>query len=165
VMEAGYPNGVDVEFYTPVGRYTLDKQISEAIVPMLNEVGIRAKLQTPEWATLWANVQAGKVPFYYMGRGSVVDPSVALAEQFETGGSPRIGYSSPKLDQLLSLERETFDPAKRKKILSEAMSMITEEAPAHFLWRHQLLYGIAKNIDFKPRPNGRIFVEDIRVSR
>ena len=165
VMEAGFPNGVDVEFYTPVGRYTLDKQISEAMVPMLNAAGNRAKLQTPEWATLWANVQAGKVPFYYMGRGSVVDPSVALSEQFETGRSPRIGYSNPKLDSLLSLERETFDPGKRKKVLSEAMSLITEEAPAHFLWRHQILHGISKNIEYTPRPNGRIFGEDIRVLR
>jgi peptide/nickel transport system substrate-binding protein len=132
---------------------------------MLNEAGIRAKLQTPEWATLWANVQACKVPFYYMGRGSVVDPSVAIAEQFETGGSPRIGYSNPKLDKLLVLERQTFDAAKRKKPLSDAMTLITEEAPAHFLWRHQLLYGSAKNLDYKPRPNGRIFGEDIRVLR
>jgi peptide/nickel transport system substrate-binding protein len=165
VVEAGYPDGIDVELYTPVGRYALDKQIAEAMVPMLNAVGIRAKLQTPEWATLWANVQAGKVPFYYLGRGSVVDPSVYLAEQFETGGSPRIGYSNPKLDALLSEERATFDPAKRKKVLSEAMSLITEEAPAHFLWRHQFLYGIARNVEFRPRPNGRIFAEDIKVLR
>jgi peptide/nickel transport system substrate-binding protein len=165
VKQAGFPNGVDVELSTPVGRYTLDKQITEAMVPMLNAVGIRAKLQTPEWATLWSNVQAGKVSFYYMGRGSVVDPSVAFAEQFETGGSPRIGYSNPKLDELLLQERQTFDPNKRKKVLSEAMSLITEEAPAHFLWRHQMLYGVAKNIEFKPRPNGRVFGEDIKVLR
>ncbi|MBI4528626.1 MAG: peptide ABC transporter substrate-binding protein [Deltaproteobacteria bacterium] len=165
VKQAGFPSGVDVDYYTPVGRYTLDKQISEAIVPMLHAVGIRARLQTPEWATLWANVQAGKVPFYYMGRGSVVDPSVALSQYFETGGSPRIGYSNPKLDKLLAQERQTFDSARRKKTLSEAMSLITEEAPAHFLWRHQMLYGIAKNIDYKPTPSGRIFGEDIRVLR
>ncbi len=67
VKQAGFPNGVDVELSTPVGRYTLDKQISEAIVPMLTAVGIRTKLQTPEWATLWANVQVGKVPFLLYG--------------------------------------------------------------------------------------------------
>ena len=87
---------------------------------MLTAVGIRTKLQTPEWATLWANVQVGKVPFYYMGRGGVVDPSAALSQYFETGGSPRIGYSNPKLDELLSAERQAFDPAKRKKILSSS---------------------------------------------
>ena len=165
VKQAGFPNGLDVDYYTPVGRYTLDKQISEAIVPMLNAVGIRAKLQTPEWATLWADVQAGKTPFYYMGRGSVVDPSVALSQYFETGGSPRIGYSNPKLDKLLALERQTFEPVKRKKALSDAMSLITEDAPAHFLWRHQMLYGIAKDIDYKPTPSGRLFGDDIRVLR
>jgi len=165
LAQAGYPNGVDVELQTPVGRYTLDKQITEAIVAMLQAVGIRARLQTPEWPTLWANVQRGKVPFYYMGRGGIVDPSRALAQYFETGISPRIGYSNPKLDQLLAQERQIFDPVKRKRALVEAMSLITEEAPAHFLWRHKLLWGIAKDIDCKPRPDTRIVGLDIRVRR
>lgn len=163
LKQAGYPNGVDVELQTPVGRYTLDKQIAEAMIPMLNAAGFRAKLATPEWATLWANVQVGKVPFYYMGRGGVVDPSAALAQYFETGASPRIGYSNPKLDELLSQERQTFDPAKRKKILAQAMSLITEEAPAHFLWRHQLLFGMAKNVDYRPLPSERIFGWNMKI--
>ena len=163
VKQAGFPNGVDVELSTPVGRYTLDKQLTEAMVPMLSAVGIRTKLLTPEWATLWANVQVGKVPFYYMGRGAVVDPSAALSQYFETGGSPRIGYSNPKLDELLSAERQSFNPEKRKKILSQAMSLITEDAPAHFLWRHQLLFGLSKNIDYRPLPSERIYGWNIKV--
>jgi peptide/nickel transport system substrate-binding protein len=163
LKQAGYPNGVDVELQTPVGRYTLDKQLTEAMIPMLNAAGFRAKLATPDWASLWANVQVGKVPFYYMGRGGVVDPSAALSQYFETGGSPRIGYSNPKVDELLKQERQTFDPAKRKKALAEAMSLITEEAPAHFLWRHQLLFGMAKNIDYRPLPSERIFGWNMKV--
>jgi peptide/nickel transport system substrate-binding protein len=163
LKQAGYPNGADVELQTPVGRYTLDKQIAEAMIPMLNAAGFRAKLLTPEWATLWANVQQGKVPFYYMGRGGVVDPSAALSQYFETSGSPRIGYSNPKLDQLLSAERQAFDPVKRKKLLSQAMSVITEDAPAHFLWRHQLLFGLANNVDYKPLPSERIYGWNMKV--
>ena len=82
LAQAGYPNGVDVELQTPVGRYTLDKQLTEAMIPMLNAAGFRAKLLTPEWATLWANVQKGTIPFYYMGRGSVQDPSARVASIF-----------------------------------------------------------------------------------
>jgi peptide/nickel transport system substrate-binding protein len=74
LAEAGYPNGVDVKLSTPVGRYTQDKQITEAMTAMLNEVGIRTRLPTPEWPTLWSDVQAGRTSFYYMGRGSVIDP-------------------------------------------------------------------------------------------
>jgi peptide/nickel transport system substrate-binding protein len=156
---------VDVELSTPVGRYTLDKQITEAMVPMLNAVGIRTKLITPEWATLWANVQVGKVPFYYMGRGGVVDPSAALSQYFETGASPRIGYSNRKVDELLAAERQAFDPEKRKKILGQAMSLITQEAPAHFLWRHQLLFGMTKNVDYRPLPSERIYAWNMKVGK
>ena len=163
LKQAGYPNGVDVELQTPVGRYTLDKQLTEAMVPMLKAVGIRTKLLTPDWATLWANVQVGKVPFYYMGRGGVVDPSAALAQYFETGASPRIGYSNPKVDELLKQERQTFDPAQRKKILGQAMALITEEAPAQFMWRHQLLFGMAKNVDYRPLPSERIYGWNMKV--
>jgi len=162
LAQAGYPNGVDVELQTPVGRYTLDKQVTEAIAAMLTSVGIRAKLLTPEWPTLWANVQAGRVPFYYMGRGSVLDPSPPLHQYFRTGVTPRIGYSNPKVDEVLYKEQQEFDPTKRKKYLSRAMSLITEEAPACFLWRHKLLWGMTKKVDYNPRPDAFIFGSDIR---
>ena len=165
LAQAGYPNGVDVELQTPVGRYTLDKQITEAVVPMLSAAGIRTRLLTPEWPTLWANVQSGRVPFYYMGRGSVIDPSAALHQYFKTGGSPRIGYSNPKLDELFDRELGEFDPDRRRRYLSQAMSLITEEAPACFLWRHQLLWGLNTNLDYEPLPDGRIYGLHMKVSK
>lgn len=157
LAQAGYPNGVDVELQTPVGRYILDKQITEAMVPMLSAAGIRTKLLTPEWPTLWANVQKGRTPFYYMGRGAVQDPSAALHQYFKTGGSPRIGYSNPKLDELFDKEQQEFNPEKRKAYLRQAMSLLTEEAPACFMWRHKMLWGMAKNLDYSPPPDGRMF--------
>ena len=67
-----------------MGRYIQDKQSAEAMAAMLNAAGIRTQLLTPEWPTLWADVQAGHTPFYYMGRGSVIDPGRALSQYFET---------------------------------------------------------------------------------
>jgi peptide/nickel transport system substrate-binding protein len=165
LAQAGFPNGVDIELQTPVGRYTLDKQITEAMIPMLNAAGFRAKLSTPEWPTLWANVQKGTVPFYYMGRGSVQDPSAALHQYFHSKETPRIGYSNPKLDELLDKEQAEFDPKKRREYLSQAMSLITEEAPACFMWRHKLLWGMNNRIDYKPLPDARIFGMDIKVAK
>lgn len=162
IKQAGL-EGAEVELQTPVGRYVNDKQITESMIPMLKAVGLNARLRTPEWPTLWANVQKGRVPFFYMGRGSVVDPSVALSQYFETGGSPRIGISDPEIDAALQTERKTFDPELRKKALSKAFATITEKAAACFMWRHKLLYGIAKNVDYTPMPSGRIFGVDIAV--
>jgi len=165
LTQAGYPNGVDVELQTPVGRYTLDKQLTEAMIPMLNAVGFRAKLLTPEWATLWANVQKGTVPFYYMGRGSVQDPSAALHQYFHSGETPRIGYSNPKLDELLDKEQQEFDPKKRRQYLSQAMSILTDDAPACFLWRHKLLWGLSNRVEYKPLPDARMYAIDMTVKK
>jgi peptide/nickel transport system substrate-binding protein len=164
VKASGY-NGEPVFLDTPVGRYINDKEITEAMIPMLNAVGINARLRTPEWATLWADVQRGRTAFYYMGRGSVVDPSVALSQYFETGGSPRIGISDASIDKTLAAERVAFDPAQRKKALNAAFKAIEDAAPACFMWRHHMLYGQSKKIEHKPTPSGRIFGTDIVVKQ
>jgi peptide/nickel transport system substrate-binding protein len=163
VKAAGYPDGVDVDLYTSTGRYLLDKTIVESMVPMLKAVGIRATLHTPEDSTYWANIQVGKVPFYYWGRQSVVDPSPALRQYFETGGSPRLGFSNAKVDKLLEQERVTFDPVARKKVLNEAFAAILEEAPACFLWRYKMIDGVANGVKYTPRPDDAIIPTDIRM--
>jgi peptide/nickel transport system substrate-binding protein len=164
VKESGY-DGRTVYLDTPVGRYINDKQVTEAMIPMLNAAGIKAKLRTPEWATLWADVQKGKTPFYYMGRGSVVDPSVALQQYFETGGSPRIGISDPEIDAALRKERSLFDPTERKKAMNAAFKAIVDKAPACFMWRHKLLYGIANGVHYKPEPSDHIYGIDITMDK
>ncbi|MDC0033288.1 ABC transporter substrate-binding protein [Alphaproteobacteria bacterium] len=165
VKEAGYPNGVDVELSTPVSRYVNDKQVTEAMIPMLHAVGIRAKLKTPEWATLWSNVRKGKVPFFYMGRGGMVDPSSALSQYFETGIAPRIKFSSKKVDALLQKERQTFDVEKRKQYMNQAINALMEEVPAHFLWHQKIHYGVANGVDITIRPDKRIHGYEISVKK
>ncbi len=163
LAKGGYPDGVAVELQTPVNRYTLDKQVTEAMIPMLRAAGFKAKLLTPEWPTLWANVQKGKVPFFYMGRGGVLDPSSAFHQYFRKGGSPRIGFSHPDIDAALDAEQQEFDPAKRNQHLTTAMELITDMAPACFQWRHQLLWGMANNIEYQPPADARIYGMDISV--
>ena len=163
LAKGGYPDGVAVELQTPVNRYTLDKQATEAMIPMLNAAGFKAKLLTPEWPTLWANVQKGRVPFFYMGRGGVLDPSGPFHQYFRKGGSPRIGFSHPDLDAALDKEQQTFDPVERNKQLTTVQEMITDLAPACFMWRHQLLWGMANNIEYDPPADARIYGMDISV--
>jgi peptide/nickel transport system substrate-binding protein len=163
LKEAGYPNGVEIDFYTATNRYVNDRQSSQAIVPMLEAVGFKVKFHTPEYSTHWPLVRKGKRPFYYQGRGSVVDPSAAIAQYFETGASPRIKYSSAELDATLKAERREFDEAKRKALLLKAFNIIQEDLPGFFLWRIQNFVGIAKNVSFEPMSTERIFGVDIAV--
>jgi peptide/nickel transport system substrate-binding protein len=65
----------------------------------------------------------------------------------------------------LDKEQAEFDAKKRRQYLTEAMSLITEEAPACFMWRHKLLWGMNNRIDYKPLPDARIFGVDIKVAK
>ncbi len=163
VTEAGFHNGVDVNLYASADRYVNDRQSSEAVAAMLTKVGIRTQLHILDYSIEWPNVRKGAVPFYYQGRGSVVDPSPMLEQYFETGGSPRIGFSDPTLDQILRAERREFDPARRKGLLLQAFDRIQEDVPAVFLWRIDALYGISNKVKFQPHSDERIFGTDIAV--
>ena len=66
--------------------------------------------------------------------------------------SPRIGYSNPQVDELFRKERATFDEQERNKVLNDLLSLLTEEAPAHFLWRHKMLWGIARTSSTRRGP-------------
>jgi peptide/nickel transport system substrate-binding protein len=164
VKAAGFPDGVDVELFTPVGRYINDKQVSEAMTAMLRDVGIRASLKTPEWPTLWTDVQRGRVPFYYMGRGLMISGGPAVSQYFETGESPRIGYSNSAVDDWLRQSRAAFDQAGYSKAINRALSIVLDDAPAHFLWQHRMLYGVSKDVTFTPRPDHRVFGDAVTMA-
>lgn len=163
LKEAGYPDGVEIDFYTAAGRYINDRQSSQAIVPMLEAVGFKVKFHTPEYSSHWPMVRKGKRGFYYQGRGSVVDPSAAVSQYLETGVSPRIKYSNPELDKLLAAERQEFDPAKRKALLLKAFNIVQEDVPALYMWRINQYYGISNKVDFTPTSTDRIYGTDITM--
>jgi peptide/nickel transport system substrate-binding protein len=165
VKEAGFPDGLDVNLFASTNRYINDRQSSEAIAAMLTKMGIRTKLNMLDYSIEWPRVRKGLVPFYYQGRGSVIDPSPMLEQYFESGVTPRIGYSNPQLDALLRAERREFDPARRKSLLRQAFDIIQQELPAFFLWRINALYGISDRIAFKPHSDERIFGTDIVVKK
>jgi peptide/nickel transport system substrate-binding protein len=163
LKDAGFPNGIDIELFASANRYVNDRQSSEAIAAMLTKVGIRTKLNMLDYSIEWPNVRKGLVPFYYQGRGSVIDPSPMLEQYFESGVTPRIGYSNPQLDALLRAERREFDQARRKSLLLQTFDAIEEELPAFFLWRINALYGVSDKVVFKPHADERIFGTDIAV--
>jgi len=163
LTEAGFPNGVDVELFASADRYVDDRQSTQAIASMLTKVGIRTKVNIRDYSIEWPNVRKGLVPFYYQGRGSVIDPSPFLEQDFQSGVEPRLGYSNPQLDSLLRAERREFEPARRKQLLLQAFDLIQQEVPAFFLWRIDALYGVSDKVGFKPHSDERIFGTDITV--
>src|SRR5437016_7499415 len=69
--------------------------------------GFRVELISQEWAIFWetSGVNGGKLPFYYIGRGSLTDADTLYDQYFRTGTTKRSNYSNPELDKLIEEHR------------------------------------------------------------
>jgi len=164
LAEAGYKDGgPEIELLTSNNRHIADKLVAEVITQMLTRVGFKVKLQVLEYAKLWSLVRPGKAPTYYFNRGSVFEPSDSMAQYFETGGSPRIGYSNPTFDELIARVRQEFDETKRCALLNEAAAIVVEDAPMIHLWTHSLVSGVRKGITYPANASGEVWLANIRM--
>jgi peptide/nickel transport system substrate-binding protein len=162
LADAGYPNGLDVEMYSPAGRYIKDKELAQALVGQLARVGIRARLTSQDWGVFWPAVGEGKIPFWFGGRGSVIDPSEYLHQYFRTGATKRIGFSDPQIDALLDRERTVLDPTERTAVLHQLLSEIMRRAPVAFLFMYEDTYGVANRLEWTPRTDEMVFAWEIK---
>ncbi len=157
LIEAGFPNGIEIDYYSPTGRYPKDREVAEVIVEQLSKVGIKANLKTPEWAIFNTDYKNGKYGFYLTGRGSLTDADTLFQQYFRTGMTKRVlGYSNPKLDEILDLEQVTFDVKKREKLLWEAHRIILEDAPAIPLWNAMNIYAHRADLVWTAPPDEKV---------
>jgi len=67
-----------------------------------------------------------------------------------------LGYSNPKLDEILDTEQQTFDVKKREKLLSEAHRIILEDAPAVPLWNAMDIYAHRADLIWTAPPDEKV---------
>lgn len=157
LVEAGFPNGFEIDYFSPTGRYPKDKEVALVIVEQLARVGIKANLKTPEWAIFNTDYKKGKYPMYLTGRGSLTDADALFQQYFRTGVTPRVlGYSNPKLDEILDLEAQTFDSKKREKLLQDAHRIILDDAPAIPLWNAMDIYAHRADLIWSAPPDEKV---------
>ncbi|MSP37221.1 MAG: hypothetical protein EXR70_01850 [Deltaproteobacteria bacterium] len=162
LAEAGYPNGVSVDFYTHFGRYSKDRETSEAMVSQMAKAGIKAEIKTPEYAIYEAEFNAGKYGMYLFGRGSITDPEPFYIRYFRSGRGERLSYKNSEFDRLFDLQSETFDGAKREEMLRQMGRILHEDCPLIPLFNTADVYAVRRNLNWKPRPDEKIQITDAR---
>lgn len=165
LVKAGYPGGVEVKLYLSAGRYPQDREVCQVIGAQMEKGGFKVELVNQEWAVFWGSsgVNGGKLPFYYIGRGSLVDADTLYDQYFRTGTTKRVSYSNPEFDRFIEEEQKTGDPKKRLGLLQQAGRILMEDVPFVPLYNLADLYGVARNVVWKARPDEKIFVWDMKI--
>ena len=165
LAEAG-AQGFELTLNSPNGRYLNDKEVSEAVVGDLRKVGINARVKLHEWGTYMNMLYSHKGgPSYLLGwGGATFDADGTLFPMMRTG-QVLSHYSNPKLDAMIEEGRSTMDKTKRQKIYSETAKLVKEEVPWAFAYQQMDIYGVSARLNWKPRPDERLFLVDMSFKK
>jgi len=171
--EAGYPEGFDIEFDCPTDRYVNDKEICEAIAEDLSEVGVNATLNAQPKKEFFPKVLARNTSFHLLGWAAdtadgaeIFDYMLTTAGTQPGKGSVNLGYySNPLVDEMGRRSSTTLDPEKRLTIMQEGFAIAMEDVAWVPLHLQSLLYGKASDVEWEPRADVKIVLDDISYDK
>jgi peptide/nickel transport system substrate-binding protein len=164
MTKAGFPNGLETKLYFSPDRYPKAKEVCQVIADQLAKVGIKAELVSQEFVIFWGKegVNGGKLGFYYVGRPAA-DADTVYDQYFRSGVSPRIQYKNPEFDKLADEEQKNGDPKKRLAILQQMGRILMDDVPFCPLYTLAEIYGVARNINWKARPDEKLLYADMKI--
>lgn len=153
LAEAGYPDGFNVKFITPIERYGMDKEISQIVAQYLADVGVKTEFEAIEWGKYLEMLDAKTMgDLYFMGYSTYIVPGPQLGTEI-CGALDNPGvYCNEEYDALFEQFNTTDDDAKRQEISNQMQAMLSEDAPWIFLWRLPLFMGISNRLQWEPHP-------------
>ncbi len=162
--KAGYPQGLQVKLYFSPDRYPKAKEVCQVIADQLAKASIKVELVSQEFVIFWGKdgVNGGKLPFYYVGRPAA-DADTVYDQYYRSGVTPRVQYKNPEFDKLIDEEQRTGDPKKRIAILQQAGRILMEDAPLVPLYTLAEIYAVARNVNWKARPDEKIIANEMKI--
>jgi peptide/nickel transport system substrate-binding protein len=168
LKEAGYPDGFDLVLHAPIGRYLKGEETSEVVAAQLKEVGVRVKVQLHEWN---AYRKLGRIPGkepnafdlkYGWNSNEWFDASRIVSHITCDGTSSKL--CNAKVDELMDRAIKTLDQKARDKLYQEVWAMLNKDPHAIYLLQQNLIFGLAKRLEWQPRLDDEIRVATMRAT-
>lgn len=168
LAEAGYAGGFKLTFTTPSGRYSMDKEVAEAVKSQLEAIGLEIELKVLEWGVYVDQIMSHKLntDLWLIGWGnSLFDADGTLYSWFRSG--QRFNFFSTsreqanKLDNLLDLARTTLDADSRLGYYRQVLAEVQSAAPWLLLYQQMDIYGVNNRLEWSPRADEAINIYDV----
>jgi peptide/nickel transport system substrate-binding protein len=141
---------VDVEWMVlneRTGSGGVGPRVARTVAPMLEKIGIRARVQVYDDAAWRRKRAAGDFQMYDEGWVADLDPDETLYPEWVTGKPWNyVGYSNPGFDRLVSDAQFETDVAKRKALYDQADRLLAQDAPCAFLAHFKVLKALAPSV-------------------
>ena len=142
------------------------KEIAEAMAADLAKVGIKAQLQTAEWAVYLDKRKNGQLPLYMLGwTGDNGDPDNFLCYFFCQPGVSREGfYANKPLAEVLLRAQTLTSQAERAKLYRQAEQMLHDDVGRLFIANNRPPLAFSKRVTgYVPHPTGSEYFDTVEI--
>ena len=149
---AGYPDGFDLDLWS-----YRDKEAAQAMADDLSKVGININLRHGKLAGLNKARKERKIRAYFGTWGSSASPDTATISNIhwrDPAKGDRNLSGDPKVNKLMLGAEQTLDTDERKKLYTEGLKLIAEQAYWVPLWTYSEGVLSSKDISFTQDADG-----------
>lgn len=165
LADAGYPDGFEMTFHSPKGRYLMDAEVAELIVGMLSQVGIKVNLQFMEWSSFvqMRNANENK-DMYLLGLGNSMFDGAYAVDWFNAARNEgHTDYENQQVEELLAQSKVNMDPTTREKQIQEIQKVVAEDVPYVFLYLEKINVGVNDRVDFTPSSDEMLYAPNMSL--
>lgn len=129
MAQAGYADGVDVEYFDSQSYGSSHWAMAELIQAQMRKIGIRMNIKILDHASYLATTRGNTFDIANRGKSLMGDVDSYLYAVFEpTSTSNYGGVNDPELTPLLEAQRREANPEKRREIIRQAVKIIADKA-------------------------------------
>jgi len=163
LAEAGYPDGFEMTFHSPKGRYLQDAEIAEMVAGMWSAIGVKANVEFMEWSSFVELRNAGKNKdaFLLALGNSMFDAANALDWYNYERFKGQVDYHNEEVEELLAAAAQNMDLEEREQQYIEAQHLLAEDTAHIVLHQESINNGVSDKLDYTPTMDEIIYVDTI----
>ena len=127
--QAGYPNGIDIEFFGSTAYGSIYQQQAELLQSWLKKANIRMTLKFMDHATYLSQTRGNTFDLTFRGKAMAGDIDSYIFGVFHPSSPNNYGgVNDPDLTKLVEQTRKETDPKKRMEVIRSAVKVIADKA-------------------------------------
>ena len=148
------------------GRYLNDVNVVQAIGQYLRDAGVDVTVELLEWASVFQPLLRTRTagPLFFMGTGGGLwSPIYDMNDLARVdSGTNYPNWSEPRWFSRWDALTDAATPDDTRRIVDEMLQVFYDDGPWLHLYFQPDFYGVSSRVEWKARPDERIYAFDAR---